>query len=212
LFIPEQPYLPVTPSNKKTAPKPKNRLNAKELREAVSAGIDAAHTKGKQSKRRAPATNDDEHPRKRRERKSSAATPGPKRGKKPVMTNLHSLGRTNIVADAQANASRPGIPTFTSRDKTNALNELIASIPSADRGSHNSDKSALLTATRKFKGHASVKSDGQGGWKLRGMESSLYHHQLLGAAFLRERENSNTMPKGGLVCDEMGFGKTIQMM
>ncbi len=180
----------------------------------MSAGFDVINNKGKKPKRQAldSTANDDERPRKRRERKTGAAKPGPKKSKKPVMTNIPSLGRTNIVEAAQANASKPGIPTFTSRDKTTALNELIASIPSADRGSLSSDKSALLTATRKFKGHGAVKSDGQGGWRLRGMESSLYHHQLLGAAFLRERENSDTLPKGGLVCDEMGFGKTIQMI
>jgi SNF2 family DNA or RNA helicase len=104
------------------------------------------------------------------------------------------------------------MPTFTSQNKSQALKELIASIPLADRGSHSSDKNAIMEATKKFNGHGSVRSDGQGGWKLRGMESSLFHHQLLGTAFLRDRENSDSKPKGGLVCDEMGFGKTIQMM
>ena len=44
------------------------------------------------------------------------------------------------------------------------------------------------------------------------MESSLYGHQLLGAAFLRDRENGSEKPLGGMVCDEMGFGKTIMML
>ena len=104
------------------------------------------------------------------------------------------------------------MPTFTSKNKNSALKELIASIPSAERGNAGSDRTAVLEATKKFKGIGAVKSDGQGGWLLRGMHSSLYNHQLLGAAFLRERENGDAKPKGGMICDEMGFGKTIQMM
>ena len=41
------------------------------------------------------------------------------------------------------------------------------------------------------------------------MTSSLYSYQLLGAAFMREREADNTAPFGGIVADSMGFGKTV---
>jgi SNF2 family DNA or RNA helicase len=41
------------------------------------------------------------------------------------------------------------------------------------------------------------------------MKSSLLHYQLLGTAFMREREGSQTRPYGGLVSDDMGLGKTV---
>lgn len=216
LFIPEVPDLAECPQPKKRAgPKPKNRINAKELREAMSAGLVAGQANGRKPKRK--AQNDGGQSRKRRQNpgpKKQANKRGRKGGPNPELTNLQSLGRTNVIRAAQANADRPDMPTFTSKDKSKALKELIASIPTADQNSHSSERNAILEATKKFKGggRGAVRSDGQGGWKLRGMESSLYHHQLLGAAFLRDRERSDTRPYGGMVCDEMGFGKTIQMM
>ena len=45
------------------------------------------------------------------------------------------------------------------------------------------------------------------------MTSVLMHHQLLGASFMRDRElNPVDEPHGGLLADEMGFGKTLMMI
>ncbi|KAK2784068.1 hypothetical protein FQN52_009338 [Onygenales sp. PD_12] len=52
--------------------------------------------------------------------------------------------------------------------------------------------------------------NGEGGWRHPDMDTALFHYQLLGAAFMRDRENAGHPPKGGFLCDEMGFGKTIQ--
>lgn len=230
LFVPEQseppeqsetvgqPETPSDPGRKKATTKAK--INKQEMLDAMSAGINAGYTKGGKAKRKSAATTDDEpRPKRARNAKGNDGTkPAPRRprkrlaGTRTMMSNVASLGKTNIVQAAQANAFRPDMPTFTARDKNKALRELIASIPSAERGLHNSDKKAIMDATKKFKGKGVIRSDGQGGWRHRDMESSLYNHQLLGAAFLRDRENSGTKPHGGMVCDEMGFGKTIQMM
>jgi hypothetical protein len=203
---------------KRAAPKARNRLSKKEVDDAISAGIHAGFGVGRKPKRKARASSEDRQPRKRRETNktngSGVKKPAPKRGRKrrPIMSNIASLGRTNIVEAAQANALRPDMPTFTATNKAKALQELIASLPSAERGTAGSDRSAIMEATMKFRGKGAVRSDGRGGWLLKGMESSLYMHQLLGTAFLRDRETGDGKPKGGLVCDEMGFGKTIQMM
>lgn len=42
-----------------------------------------------------------------------------------------------------------------------------------------------------------------------GMTSSLLHHQVQGAAWMRERESGTIEPRGGLQADQMGLGKTI---
>lgn len=209
LFIPEVPGRPGSPKRKiRAPPKPRNRVNAQETREAMAVGNNSLMTR----KRRAPATCDEPRPRKKRITKAGPSKPAKKRTKQPILSNLNSLGRSNIVQEAQANVDKPDMPTFSAKDKNKALQQLIASIPSAENGAFSSDRAAVLDATKKFNGRGSVRSDGQGGWKLRGMRSSLYNHQLLGAAFLRDRENGTQRPFGGLVCDEMGFGKTIQMM
>ena len=213
LFVPE--YAEAQPK-KKASPKQKNRLSKKDVDDAISAGIQAGFGTSRPPKRKAPVASEDRQPKKRRGAGKTGGTKkaAPKRGRKqgPNMSNIASLGQTNIVAAAQANADQPDMPTFTSKNKEKALKELIASLPSAERSGAGSDRAAILEATKKFKGRGAMKADAHGGWILKGMESSLYNHQLLGAAFLRERETGDSKPKGGMVCDEMGFGKTIQMM
>jgi SNF2 family DNA or RNA helicase len=46
---------------------------------------------------------------------------------------------------------------------------------------------------------------------LEGMKTSLKNHQLIGSSFLRGREISKNPPRGGMLSDEMGFGKTVMM-
>ena len=215
LFVPEVPDRPDPPPKNRAVPKPKNRLSKKDIDDALSAGINAGRGENRKPKRKARESGEEPQPKKRRQtdRPNGVKKPAQKRGRKrPNMSNIASLGRTNIVEAAQANADAPDMPTFTDKNKAKALKELIASIPSSERANATSDRTAVMNATKKFKGIGAVRSDGRGGWKLRGMASSLYNHQLLGAAFLRERETGDSKPKGGLVCDEMGFGKTIQMM
>lgn len=113
-------------------------------------------------------------------------------------TNLETLFSSDIIGDSQTNSSLPSIPGFTRGDKEKALTELVASIPAAGRDEGIPDKQAVLEATRKFTGR--VRSDKRGGWRLSGLKTSLFHHQvsflhmpekkklivvqLLGAAFM----------------------------
>ena len=133
-----------------------------------------------------------------------------KRSSGPVMNNLDSL-ISNVIAEAQANEGEGDQPTFTNTCKANALKELMASIPGESRKSASVDKQALLKATKKFRGHGAMKADGNGCWKLKGMKSSLRHYQLLGAAFMRDREVGNEEPFGGICADEMGFGRLLPL-
>ena len=122
-----------------------------------------------------------------------------------------SLAGRDIIADAQTNANKGDQPSFTDHRKRQALNELVASLPQETRRIHQTDKTALLKATQSFNGRGAMKADGKGGWRLKGMESSLNHYQLLGAAFMRNRENGQNEPLGGILADEMGFGYDIHL-
>lgn len=44
------------------------------------------------------------------------------------------------------------------------------------------------------------------------MKTSLFHHQVQGAAWMREREDGVVEPRGGLQADQMGLGKTLMMI
>ncbi|KAK5748859.1 hypothetical protein LTS12_021097 [Elasticomyces elasticus] len=136
----------------------------------------------------------------------------------PTMTNLKGLMGTDVFGDAAATAnlrSQPqsfGATVPARRDK--ALAQLIASVPTEDKRAAGSDRRLLDAAIKKFTGHGSVKasSEGDGNWMVTGMRSTLKHYQILGTGFMREREGSSVQPKGGILADQMGLGKTIMML
>ncbi|PSN62122.1 hypothetical protein BS50DRAFT_561205 [Corynespora cassiicola Philippines] len=118
---------------------------------------------------------------------------------------------TSDIFSQQPDEDAPEQPTFQSRRKTDALRELISAIPLEDKKAR-SDMSSLLAATKDFTGRGSVKADGKGGWLVKGMKTPLKGYQILGAAFMRRRENASEEPRGGLSADQMGLGKTLMML
>ncbi|TGO33394.1 hypothetical protein BHYA_0248g00010 [Botrytis hyacinthi] len=97
------------------------------------------------------------------------------------------------------------------RNKATQLQQLFANIPEgSSKTKGKSDKAKLLQASRSF-GYAQVKAI-NGKWLVKGMKSTLYHHQLLGAQWMVSRELSSEPPHGGLLADSMGLGKTVQTL
>jgi SNF2 family DNA or RNA helicase len=96
-------------------------------------------------------------------------------------------------------------------NKATQLQRLFANIPQGSNTSKaKSDKAQLLQASRSF-GYAKVRAvDGK--WLVKGMKSTLYHHQLLGANWMLQRELNGGAPFGGLLADSMGLGKTVQTL
>ncbi|KAJ4351531.1 uncharacterized protein N0V89_006874 [Didymosphaeria variabile] len=127
-------------------------------------------------------------------------------------TRLHHSLMHSDVFRQQASEDAPEQPTFTSKNKASALKELIASVPTEHQKSAKDDTAALLRATKDFDGRGSCKADGNGMWKVRGMPTSLKHYQVMGTAFMRRRENDIREPRGGLMADQMGLGKTLMML
>jgi SNF2 family DNA or RNA helicase len=95
--------------------------------------------------------------------------------------------------------------------KETQLQKLYANIPEhSNMQDAKSDKAKLAKASRSF-GYAQVKAvDGK--WLVKGMHSTLYHHQLLGAQWMVSRELSLEPPHGGILADSMGLGKTVQTL
>ncbi|KAL5399978.1 hypothetical protein PMIN06_012687 [Paraphaeosphaeria minitans] len=127
-------------------------------------------------------------------------------------TRLHNSLMYSDVFRQQANEDAPEQPTFSSTKKADALKELIASVPTEHQKSAKDDTQALLRATKDFDGRGSCKADGRGMWKVKGMATSLKHYQVIGTAFMRRRENDLHEPRGGLMADQMGLGKTLMML
>ena len=219
------------PNKRRRTEKPKasgrNPITAKLAEESMLEGANVRHKKDLQRAKRDARAKKTKAPneegtvkvskrRKAKPKEVAGIEPATKSKKSrktngPVLTNLSSLTGRDVIADAQANVGKDVQPTFQDTRKDLALRELMASIPEENRRLHATDKTALNKATKKFNGVGAMKAC-DGGWKLKGMATSLYHYQLLGAAFMRDRENGQDRPLGGIQADEMGFGKTVMMI
>lgn len=129
-----------------------------------------------------------------------------KKAKSGRLTDVASLLMNNYYEDANRNLNRPDLAVVTHTRKDKALKALLAGVPLDDRSSARGDKTNILEATMTL---GNVRADGNGQWKLKGMKSSLLHHQIQGAAWMRERETQDVQPLGGLQADAMGLGKTV---
>ncbi|GBF67270.1 DNA repair protein [Trichophyton mentagrophytes] len=131
--------------------------------------------------------------------------------KGPTHLNFDSLFTSNLIENAKRNTKKTAIPKFTSGNKKEAMKEIMASIPTdddIDMRTMSQHKKAIMESVTKFT--IRPRLGREGGWKQRNMTTNLFHYQLLGVGFMRDRENSPAAPRGGFLCDEMGFGKTIQ--
>ncbi|CZS91311.1 related to protein RIS1 [Rhynchosporium graminicola] len=101
-----------------------------------------------------------------------------------------------------------------SQTKATQFQLLFANIPEpedeVERGAVRNDKAKLRDASKSF-GYAKCKAV-NGKWLIKGMKSTLYHHQLLGAQWMVKRELSSQPPHGGILADSMGLGKTVQTL
>jgi SNF2 family DNA or RNA helicase len=173
-----------------------------------------ATTKGKSKASKSKATT-------RATRSKAASKPSARGGGRSVKARREidhaikqatSLFTSNVFVQ-QAGAGEADQPTFRARNKTDALKELIASVPIEEQKQARSDMSVLLAATKDFDGRGSVRPEPEkGGWLVKGMKTTLKGYQVMGSAFMRRRENAAEEPRGGLMADQMGLGKTLMML
>ncbi|KAJ5355841.1 hypothetical protein N7517_010450 [Penicillium concentricum] len=116
---------------------------------------------------------------------------------------VKGLMKSNILSSADANGNGSDmqiVPVSEKRNKKKAIAEEIAKLPVGDQAQANKDATALIEDSVKLKGSIINMN-----WKIRGVKTTLKHHQ-------RDRESSNEEPNGGLLCDEMGLGKTLTVL
>ncbi|KAK2766795.1 hypothetical protein FQN54_006109 [Arachnomyces sp. PD_36] len=195
------------------------KISAHDRKESMRVGLDFALAKSQKPGR--PKTNKSAGASKKsgtRNSKNSGVTKSKKKksgskgggsgGKTNVSNgfNVFNLFRSDVIGEAQSNESRTAIPVISAKDKRKALKEISDKTEKTLQAK--ADRAAVKKAVHRL-GRA-ISCDGSGGYKLKGMRTSLYYYQLLGLSFMRECEESETPPYGGFLCDEMGFGKTIQ--
>jgi hypothetical protein len=144
-------------------------------------------------------------------RKSARVSAKQKREQQRQLKQTASLFSSNVFKD-QAAEDADEQPTFQSKNKATALKELIKSVRPDKHKEAQVDKQVLLQAIIDFDGRGSVKADGNGLWLVKGMKTSLKPYQVLGTAFMRRRERALEEPRGGLLADGMGLGKTLMCL
>ncbi|KAF2009924.1 hypothetical protein BU24DRAFT_357138 [Aaosphaeria arxii CBS 175.79] len=174
-------------------------------------GRTAGKTKGKSRVQKSTSRNSKAATNQKKGPKGPRMTVKQKRAHQDALRQVSSLFSGDVFRD-QAAQDAADQPTFTSRNKNHALKELIASVPIDNQKEAKGDMNTLLAATKDFDGHGSVKSDGTGLWLVKGMKTSLKPYQILGTAFMRRREHEPQDPRGGLMADQMGLGKTLMML
>jgi hypothetical protein len=158
--------------------KTQNKITAEEKRKSMAVGFEPIRRKakgkiqqpkGRGTKRKAaPVTG------------KSNAEPSRKKGKKNKTTNdepnvLSNL-RANVIQEAHDSARLAAPETFTAGTRDQAVFQMIAPIPAADQEEAKSDGERLKQALRKF--NHKVLSDKQGGWKMKGVKTSMFNYQV----------------------------------
>jgi hypothetical protein len=124
--------------------------------------------------------------------------------KKPA--NEKGAAKKNAMVEAKGRES-----SRTSKADVNGPDFDADAVPPEDLSFANSEEELILKATVEL-GRENIKPDGNGGWALNGMKTSLTNHQVLGAAWMRAREAGTDEPLGGLVTGDMNFGKHVQIL
>lgn len=190
------------------------KMSKKDLHEGGSLGLNSHIEKSKKEPKK---TRKSKHQKTTDGRVSKHESQKKKRGPKkrreagPAMIELNNLiGKDNdIVAISRENEQLGTQPSFgPTKNRKEALKELIASLPKDQRNCASSDRQALNQAASSFNSSRTIQPDG-GLWRMRN-GPLLKPHQLLGTAWMCQRERSAQPPLGGLLCDDMGLGKTIQ--
>lgn len=96
----------------------------------------------------------------------------------------------------------------SSTRRKDAYANIKANVPSDKQQELRQDKSRMETAIKNFSGREYIKPV-KGEWSAKGMKSTLKNHQVISAGFMRGREKGKDLPKGGIVADRMGLGKTL---
>ncbi|TDZ33218.1 DNA repair protein RAD5 [Colletotrichum spinosum] len=107
----------------------------------------------------------------------------------------------------------PDQPIITARTKKDQLKQIADNVPEgADKDLIGDQKAELKEATQAWGAKAVRAKDGM--WEVRGLETLLPHHQIIVGAWMlgRELKVSDNLPRGGILADVMGMGKTIETL
>ncbi|KAK1566415.1 LOW QUALITY PROTEIN: SNF2 family domain-containing protein [Colletotrichum navitas] len=107
----------------------------------------------------------------------------------------------------------PTAPTITATRTNDQLKQMREAAPEYfDKNFLDKQKRELRQATRSWGPHAVHCKDGK--WEVKGLVTPLLNHQLTVGAWMMGQELRTTpnLPRGGILADAMGLGKTIESL
>ncbi|KAI1110101.1 P-loop containing nucleoside triphosphate hydrolase protein [Nemania sp. NC0429] len=126
-------------------------------------------------------------------------------------TMVKALRHSNPMEARIALGDVPQAEPITAKNKRDQVQQIKKGIPEhANKRSAASDNRKLDMATRSFGLGNCIAKDGQ--WLIKGMQTPLMNHQVIGASWMLSREFCRKGPWGGILGDEMGMGKTLQAL
>ncbi|KAL8645226.1 MAG: hypothetical protein Q9226_007394 [Calogaya cf. arnoldii] len=200
---------------KKKAPSKRKAANgrARDVDDARMAGIEEwLHNENRKARK------GQSKPRKKRTRKDakgkSAEGKRPRTGPLGNVLNAASIRSSNVFDEANENLNAAPAPTVFSTRKDKALKDLLIDIPLENLKDARNERQHILDSTKVLGKHGLCRlaNDGTSNWVLKGMATTLYSYQVQGAAWMKLRETGDVAPYGGILADQMGLGKTLQIL
>ncbi|KAL8774470.1 MAG: hypothetical protein Q9209_000843 [Squamulea sp. 1 TL-2023] len=135
-------------------------------------------------------------------------------GQPGYLLNSASLRSSNVYDEANNNLEAGPAPWVESIRKDKALRDMLVDIPLEDLRQARGEKQSIINSTRVLGKHGlcHLANDGTSNWVLKGMVTTLYSYQVQGAAWMKQREIGDVAPYGGILADQMGLGKTLQIL
>ena len=200
---------------KKKAPSKRKAANgrAREINDARMVGIEELLINENRKARKGGKSK----PRKRKAKKKDAkgkSAERPRPGPLGNVLNAASIGSSNIYDEANENLNAAPAPIISSSRKDKALKQMLIDIPLENLSEARGEKKNILESSKilgKY-GLCHLANDGTNNWVLKGMATTLYSYQVHGAAWMKLRETGDVAPYGGILADQMGLGKTLQIL
>jgi len=124
---------------------------------------------------------------------------------RPGSGRINKLTGFDVIQDSLNNQASDQRLEMNSTNRRVALQKARASATEGNRAQVKTDARILNDAAKMFTATGTCRIDQNGGWKIRGMRSSLEAYQMIGSAFMRYRESFSS-PSGGFLADAMGLG------
>ncbi|PNS17066.1 DNA repair protein RAD5 [Sphaceloma murrayae] len=158
-----------------------------------------------------PTDTDEHRPKRARKTQRRAPDAGVFNEDDPTLGNID----IDIFADAAEMENVPSQPRYGGTNiRAQALKDLTEGAKGVKRKRGIPSDAKVLNQACKAFGRSQIGPEPGGGnqWWVRGLKVKLKPHQVIGTGFMLAQEQRETEPRGGILADQMGLGKTVMTL